>query len=323
MKTVPCGGAPTPLDLATHFRPYALPFSDLQSKSCEGKKNIKHLYNSWRSTSDLYKKLVRNPPKRMSWIDRRNGCFSSGQPNRRAGSAVQDAPWNKETYPELLNDYLCCLVGAATKNEDRWSEGAAPFINNFARAWTKQAPATLQQNIARNHSEKGACGKLRKLSLVLRCLTFLIFPNFLHCSPHATFLAAGSPNPSFGSAWCMAIHGTYYVQPRKVCGQYRSATSPETMLEHVFHSNFPMADPNIGTMPSNGETCTNHLSTAQAVKFPTQIQFWNVLETECFANSFVRKNHHVICYYMNASCIHCTGSRGVISKICCMTTANV
>lgn len=265
-----------PLDLANPLPSIRLTLLEPAVKKLWGEK--KHqTCNSWRCISDIQTSVFAISPPKMSWIDRRNGCFSSDQPNRRAGAAIQDAPRNKETCPELLNNYLCCLVVVATKKEGRWSEGAAPFINNFARAWTKHAPTTLQQNIARNHSEKSACGKktlaskLCKISLVLRRYTFLIFLNFLHCSLHAT-LAAGSLNPSFGSAsWYMAIHGTYYGQARKVCWQYRSTTSPETMLEHVFHSNFPMASQNIGTMPSNGEACTNYLSTVQAVKLATEM----------------------------------------------------
>ena len=56
---------------------------------------------------------------------------------------------NKErTYPELLNNQCCRLVVLAIEVGGRWSEEAAAFISNLARARARQAPAILQPSVA-------------------------------------------------------------------------------------------------------------------------------------------------------------------------------
>ena len=76
-----------------------------------------------------------------------------GQPRRRAGrfagAALQDARRSKErTYPDLLNNQRCRLVVLAIEVGGRWSEEAAAFITNLARARARQAPTILQQSVA-------------------------------------------------------------------------------------------------------------------------------------------------------------------------------
>ena len=76
-----------------------------------------------------------------------------GQPRRRAGrfagAALQDARRSRErTYPDLLNNQRCRLVVLAIEAGGRWSEEAAAFITNLARARARQAPTILQQSVA-------------------------------------------------------------------------------------------------------------------------------------------------------------------------------
>ena len=76
-----------------------------------------------------------------------------GQPRRRAGrfagAALQDARRSKErTYPDPLNNQRCRLVVLAIEVGGRWSEEAAAFITNLARARARQAPTILQQSVA-------------------------------------------------------------------------------------------------------------------------------------------------------------------------------
>ena len=76
-----------------------------------------------------------------------------GQPRRRtgrfAGAALQDARKRTErTYPELLNNQRCRLVVLASEVRGRWSQEAAAFVSNFARAKARQPLAILQQSVA-------------------------------------------------------------------------------------------------------------------------------------------------------------------------------
>jgi len=62
---------------------------------------------------------------------------------------LQDARRSKErTYPELLNNQRCRLVVLGTEVGGTWSEEAAAFISNLARARARQAPAILQPSVA-------------------------------------------------------------------------------------------------------------------------------------------------------------------------------
>ena len=74
----------------------------------------------------------------------------AGEPRRRAGrfaaAALHDARKAKErAYPELLRNSRCRLVVLGIEVGGRWSEEAASFITNLARAKTRDTPAPLRQ----------------------------------------------------------------------------------------------------------------------------------------------------------------------------------
>ena len=73
----------------------------------------------------------------------------AGEPRRRAGrfaaAALHDARKAKErTYPELLRNSRCRLVVLGIEVGGRWSEEAAAFITNIARAKARDMPAPLR-----------------------------------------------------------------------------------------------------------------------------------------------------------------------------------
>ena len=73
----------------------------------------------------------------------------AGEPRRRAGrfaaAPLHDARKAKEwTYPELLRNSRCRLVVLGIEVGGRWSEEAAAFITNLARAKTRDIPAPLR-----------------------------------------------------------------------------------------------------------------------------------------------------------------------------------
>ena len=73
----------------------------------------------------------------------------AGAPRRRAGrfaaAALHDARKAKErTYPELVRNSRCRLVVLGIEVGGRWSEEAAAFITNLARAKTRDTPAPLR-----------------------------------------------------------------------------------------------------------------------------------------------------------------------------------
>ena len=74
----------------------------------------------------------------------------AGEPRRRAGryaaAALIDARKAKErAYPELHLNSRCRLVVLGIEVGGRWSEEAASFITNLARAKTRDTPALLRQ----------------------------------------------------------------------------------------------------------------------------------------------------------------------------------
>ena len=74
----------------------------------------------------------------------------AGEPRRRAGrfaaAPLHDARKAKErAYPELLRNSRCRLVVLGIEVGGRWSEEAASFITNLARAKTRDTPAPLRQ----------------------------------------------------------------------------------------------------------------------------------------------------------------------------------
>ena len=73
----------------------------------------------------------------------------AGEPRRRAGcfaaAALHHARKAKErTYPELFRNSRCRLVVLGIEVGGRWSEEAAAFITNLARAKTRDTPAPLR-----------------------------------------------------------------------------------------------------------------------------------------------------------------------------------
>ena len=73
----------------------------------------------------------------------------AGEPRRRVGrfaaAALHDARKAKErTYPELVRNSRCRLVVLGIEVGGRWSEEAAAFITNLARAKTRDTPAPLR-----------------------------------------------------------------------------------------------------------------------------------------------------------------------------------
>ena len=92
------------------------------------------------------RQVVRPPGKLISF--NRGIPFSAreGQPRRQAGRfagvALQDARRSKErTYPEVFNN-LCRRMVLAIEVGGKWSEEAAAFISNFARARATGHPPT-------------------------------------------------------------------------------------------------------------------------------------------------------------------------------------
>ena len=74
----------------------------------------------------------------------------AGEPRRRAGhfaaAALIDARKAKErAYPELLSNSRCRLVVLGIEVGGRWSEEAASFITNLARAKARDTPALLRR----------------------------------------------------------------------------------------------------------------------------------------------------------------------------------